>query len=151
MAKYDRLGPPGMNQNSWAMFVLVTMIGAALYSLICFTHYSLYTSTTYQMGQIIEIRRPWEFEDILVKAMPPYPIFAVSMLGFVISNYVYYYQESKSIYTMRRVRSRWELHRRSWTLPVLGAAGYLVLGAVMGLLGWVIYVCTEPKSPLFVK
>lgn len=53
---------------------------------------------------------------------------------------------SKSIYTMRRLPNRWELHRRCFTVPALAAVGYLLLAVILWGVDFSIYWnCTPPS------
>ncbi len=59
------------------------------------------------------------FEELLSGS---FIVMAIAAVGFVLAMavfYLYHYQGSRGIYTMRRLPSRWELWRRCVTLPVL--------------------------------
>lgn len=55
---------------------------------------------------------------------------------------------SKSIYTMRRLPNRWELHRRCFTVPALAAVGFLLLAVALWGLNFAIYWNYTPPSYL---
>lgn len=66
----------------------------------------------------------------------------------VFSNYRSHYMDSRSIYTMRRLPNRWELHRRCWTVPILAAlAGAVLMGLLAGLYYWM-YLALTPDGCL---
>lgn len=55
---------------------------------------------------------------------------------------------SKSIYTMRRLPNRWELHRRCITIPALAAVGFLLLAVALWGIDFAIYWNYTPPSCL---
>lgn len=57
--------------------------------------------------------------------------FLVMMAFQVWRYYARHTQGSMSIYTMRRLPDRWELHRRCWTQPILSALAELTLFAAL--------------------
>ena len=61
-------------------------------------------------------------------------------------NYRYFWQGSKSIYVMRRLKSRWEMHKRCWTLPLIGAAVMLLTAVVVYWLYCGIYFWCAPEG-----
>lgn len=64
-----------------------------------------------------------------------FTMFYLVMLGVLVYHYIYYYQGSKSIYLMRRLPDKWEMHRRSITLPF----AMLVIGALTQMALWMLY------------
>jgi len=66
------------------------------------------------------------------------------MLIFVPYYYYYHYQGSHSIYLMRRLPSRWELHIRCWSLPLMSGAAFLLAGFVLLLFCFFIYMVVTP-------
>lgn len=91
-----------------------------------------------------------DFAEIFVRFPIGFLILAVCMLGFVTYHYIYYYRGSKSIYLMRRLPNRFEIHRRAWTYPfcvmLLCALCIVVLfWLYFGLYLWITpNVCLEP-------
>ena len=65
---------------------------------------------------------------------------------FVIYHYSYHFKGSKSIYLMRRLPDRWELHRRCLTLPIAMAVFFLLMGFVMLLLFFWAYFAAVPAQ-----
>ena len=70
--------------------------------------------------------------------------FFVLMLMQVWRHYSYHTQDAMSIYTMRRLPDRWELHRRCWTAPVLACLKELALFAALTALCAVIWWFATP-------
>lgn len=66
----------------------------------------------------------------------------------VVQFYLGHYRESMSIYTMRRLPDRWELHRRCWTVPVLAAVSLWVMTAALAGVYYMIYLGLTPQGCL---
>ncbi len=75
-------------------------------------------------------------------------VFLLMMALQVLRHYRYHSQDSMSIYLMRRLPDRWELHRRCWTVPVLACLAELVLMAGMIFLCWLYYRFATPAPCL---
>ena len=73
---------------------------------------------------------------------------ALAMLALAAWHYATHFRGSRSIYTMRRLPSRWELHRRCLTLPALGAAAYLLEAAALWGLDFLLYALATPAQCL---
>ena len=66
------------------------------------------------------------------------------MMGIqVLRYYRSFTQGAMSVYTMRRLPDRWELHRRCWTQPLLSALAEILFFAVLTGLCWLLWwFCT---------
>lgn len=129
----ERLAPPGSNYMQQIFFLIGTPLLSIWYSFGYFVQYSqaYYSIFDRRTGaRISPDPMPFFWELLCLDA---FPIFCVSWIAFVIASYLYFFQESKSIYTMRRLRSPFELHLRCWALPVLGV---LILGLCYHLCYW---------------
>lgn len=73
---------------------------------------------------------------------------AIAMVGLAAWHYALHFRGSKSIYTMRRLPQRWELHQRCLTVPALAAAGYLLEAALLLGLDYLIYRLATPAQAL---
>jgi len=87
------------------------------------------------MPDFVEIfgRSHWGFLVVIVVAL--------ALIGV---HYAYHYQGSKSIYTMRRLPSRWELHRRCLTLPLVAIAIYLIMAFAILFIFYTAYMNITP-------
>lgn len=74
--------------------------------------------------------------------------FLVYLAAQVVRNYRSHYTGSMSIYTMRRLPDKWELHRRCWTVPVLAALGALAMMAVLAGVYYWMYLMLTPDGHL---
>lgn len=89
-----------------------------------------------------------DFITLVEKSFFGFPAVMAAALFFVLYHYAFHYQGSKSIYLMRRLPNRWELHRRCWTLPVAAIALFALSAAVMFLLYFAIYLLATPGGCL---
>lgn len=75
--------------------------------------------------------------------------FAAILLGCVgvaVFFYLYHRQGSMSIYTMRRLPDRWDLHRRCLTLPLAAAVLAVTLAALLLALYYAFYLWLVPPA-----
>lgn len=110
-------------------------VGASLFSLLYYVpRYadalsSLYRGNGAERTLISGAVMP-DFVEILGRGLLSFQILCACMIFFAGRHYFYHFRESKSIYTMRRLPNRWELHRRCLTLPAAG----LIISAAMAML-----------------
>lgn len=81
-------------------------------------------------------------------AMHFFLVLALCMPVFALIHYLYHRQGSKSIYLMRRLPNRWELHRRCLTLPLAGLALCALTALVLLLAFLAVYLNATPKQCL---
>ena len=89
-----------------------------------------------------------DFIDLVEHAFLGFFIAMLLALAFAFYHYAFHYQGSKSIYLMRRLPNRFELHRRCWTVPVAAA---LIIAAAMVLtflFYFAIYLLATPEGCL---
>lgn len=70
-----------------------------------------------------------------------FSLLALGLLAFVPMHYSYYFRESKSIYTMRRLGRPLELHIRAWFLPLRLSISTLILRAIVIAALFCYYLC----------
>ena len=85
-----------------------------------------------------------DFVEIFDRSYWGFLVVIIVALALIGVHYAYHYQESKSIYTMRRLPSRWELHRRCLTLPLVAIAIYLIMAFVILLIFYTAYMKITP-------
>ena len=76
-------------------------------------------------------------------------LFGAVLIGCVLTAvmyYLYHRQDSMSIYTMRRLPSRWELHIRCLTVPVVTALLAIVLAILLMALYYAFYCWLVPAE-----
>jgi len=65
-----------------------------------------------------------------------------------VSHYAYYHNGSKSIYLMRRLPNRFELHRQCLLMPLIYALVFVLAAAAMLLICYAIYMGLTPEACL---
>ncbi len=73
---------------------------------------------------------------------------ACFMLGYIIYHYAYYRQGSMSLYLMKRLPKRSELHRRAFTVPCLAVLATFGIALAAILFYYIIYFLATPKACL---
>ena len=145
----SKYAPPGLDRKSENIFFSVGMALAFLYSTTFVVRYvkerkKLYWICEKGLELIADVKMP-EFSILLGDALIGFLLVAIGMLAFGVYHYLYHCQDAKSIYLMRRLPNKWELHRRCLTIPVTavmccGLTALLLLGVYYG-----IYVYFTPK------
>lgn len=82
----------------------------------------------------------WSFAGFL--------LLAAAMAVLAVWHWLYHYQDSRSIYLMRRLRNRRELWRRCLAMPALGAAASLLAAGLLLLMDYGIYRIATPEACL---
>lgn len=88
------------------------------------------------------------FSSMLSLFYGVYFLLIMFILGYVIYNYADYRRGSKSIYTMKRLPSRFERHRRALTVPLISVAATVAIAIIAVFLFFIIYVLATPKTCL---
>lgn len=152
--------PPGVNPTRQGGLLGLALLAAAGYSVGAFL---------WHLQQTLEQveHTPWGTADPFLQVVGRvpkgdstvsfllcYPVFFLFLLVFAAAlvtigrNYARFWQGSKSIYLMRRLPDRWELHRQCLTLPLLSIlAGLLLVGLLLPLFFWV-YTAAIPDQCL---
>ena len=86
-----------------------------------------------------------DFVQLLDRSLWGFGAAALCMLLLIPAHYAYHRTGSQSIYLMRRLPSRWELHRRCLTLPLLGAAICLAAALILLLVYFAVYQLVTPE------
>ena len=73
---------------------------------------------------------------------------ALFLLGYVIYHYSYFRQESMSIYLMKRLPDKQELHKRALAVPVLAVLATIGVALAAVLFYFIIYILATPKACL---
>lgn len=86
------------------------------------------------------------FTEIFGEALLGFKVVVALMIAAAVMHYAYHFAESRSIYTMRRLPSVWELHRRCLTLPICGIIISLMTAFAILLICYGFYVGLTPKE-----
>lgn len=88
-----------------------------------------------------------DFAVLIRPLLAACPLLAVIyFVLFTAMHYAYHYGATKSVYTMRRLPDRFELHRRCLTLPLAFALGILAFGFLLLLINYWVYMRFTPAE-----
>lgn len=88
------------------------------------------------------------FDSIVKFTMLLFLLMAIVMLCFSIEHYVYYHRESKSIYVMHRLSSKWTIWKQCLTVPLIYAGIILLIAVVYYVLFLLAYFHFAPEGCL---
>lgn len=146
----DEFAPPGIGTDKELRGLIGGLMGAWVLSLRFFKNYREARALLYhiQNGKrvLIEGAVVTDFSVVLGDSLICFKVFCVFLLGVVLWHYLYYRQGSKSIYVMKRLPNRWEIHKRAWTLPLLAIVVTLAAAFVVLLLYYWIYMVATPEQ-----
>ena len=144
--------PPGMEPAEEQRFVKIGLVLSGLISFLDMIVYFTELSNLYQYRagrRVLDVTREMsDFAEIFQRFPIGFAILAVCMLGFVVYHYVYYYRGSKSIYLMRRLPDRWEIHRRAWSYPLCVTLVCILCVVVLFWLYFGLYLWITPNECL---
>ena len=144
----SRHAPMGARVDSQFVTFCVLAGFAMGYSLLYFLRFSNYLDWLYERRGAVKVLMEGvfmvDFIVVLEDALTWFWGAAVCCLLAIPFNYAHHYKDTKSIYTMRRLPKRWELHRRCLTLPVAGAVILLILSFLMLVLYFWHYMAVVP-------
>ena len=89
-----------------------------------------------------------EFTELTEYSFAGFAIAALCMLGYIFIHYRYHWQDSMSIYLMKRLPDKMELHRRCLTLPLMASAATLLMAAALAAASFAVYMLATPESAL---
>lgn len=141
--------PPGMHmRGEFAFFIIGTLL-AFLYALGYLVRFADAKDALYRYPyggrKILDPSAVMpDFERVFDCAWAGFFIVALCMTGYILYHYLYFYQNTKSIYLMRRLEQRWELHRRCLTAPLIGIGLSLAFAALCFVFAYLIYRYATP-------
>ncbi len=89
-----------------------------------------------------------DFIDLVEYAFLGFFLAILLSLALGLYHYAYHYQDSKSIYLMRRLPKTFELHRRCWSVPVAAALAIAAVMILLFLLYFALYLAITPEGCL---
>ena len=89
-----------------------------------------------------------DFIDIFRGSLWGYLVLASTMLLLISLRYAYYHQNSKSIYLMKRLPDRFDMHRRCIIVPVIAAISCAAIAFLVLLLYFGHYMLFTPDACL---
>ena len=148
----SKMTPPGIDAKGQFSLFTACNILSILYSFsfifkYCMEYDNLFSNDgltrTLREGVMIK-----DFHVILGTSNVGFYLSAVFMLFYVIYYYSAYRNGSMSIYLMKRLPNPYELHLRAWTLPIITAVFCLVIGFLMTVLYFGLYLIATPSKCL---
>ena len=147
-----RWAPPGLDTSGerrvfrWGMFL------SLLVSFLFFPRYFFALNELYsgigQNRRLIPGAVMEPFGSVLDCVLCGFLVTALVMAGFLLRHYAYHWQGSRSIYLMRRLPDRWELHRRCLAQPLFFMALCVLAALALLLLYYILYVTLTPAECL---
>lgn len=147
-----RLAPPGMPYTAEVALFLIGLSIAFLYSWLFFARLvsaieGLYLSTPQGTVLNADAVMP-DFAELIRGALNGFLLLLPFTLLPALRHFLYFYQDSRSIYLMRRLPSRMELPRRCLSLTLAMMLLSLLTAALLLLLYFGIYFLATPKPCL---
>ena len=143
--------PPGMELNQEKRVFIIGMVMATIFSFLIFgIEFTDCLEKLYWKNgaerTVIPGAMMTNFVELFGESVLGFKIVAALMIAAAVMHYAYHTLESKSIYTMRRLPSVWELHRRCLTLPMCGVIISMVTAFVILLICYGFYVGLTPEE-----
>jgi len=143
-----KYAPPGQDIKQEKSFFVLGMCGAVIFSMGYLGRYARAWSRLYEWDDGTRIKLTGtmmpEFLSLLKNALVGFLILAVAMLGFIAYHYMYYYKDSKSIYLMKRLPDKLEIHRCCISIPLMAASASVVTAILMTFIYFLIYILFTP-------
>ena len=150
----ERSFPPGFSYRSEIKPCIIALVAGILINLIRFlTEYSSVRWSLYiRIGTdaiLDESRVMPDFAYVLGDRLNILLILAaLSLIIASAIHYAYYRTAGKSIYLMRRLPNRFELHRRCLLMPAIYALAFLLAAAALLLIYYAVYMNKTPQACL---
>lgn len=146
----DDFAPPGIGTDKELGRFILWLVVAWFFSFGFFKNYAEARALLYHVQGtrrvLIEGAVMTDFSVLLGDSLQCFGFLSILLLSVVIWHYLYYRQGSKSIYLMKRLPNRWEIHKRAWTLPLLAIAVTLMAAFLVLLFYFEIYMIATPKQ-----
>ncbi len=145
----SRLAPPGLALKPEKQLFGWGMALSALFSLQFFTRFADAREKLYWKNgpqrELMEGAVMEDFRALLGPSLAGFLVLAVCLAALIGVHYAYHYHGSRSIYLMRRLPHRRELHRRCLTLPLAGIVLCLAAAFLVLCLFYLVYMTFTPE------
>lgn len=150
MDHYGRFLPPGYSaRRMWIACALHLMV-FAVFQIVFLVRYKSALSNLNTWASMVnwsvERGRMPDLDSLTAGCLYWYPILASIMITITGTFYRYFYKESRSIWLMRRLPDRWELHIRCLTVPLAILLAGAVLCAVQLAIYRYVYITFTPPE-----
>lgn len=148
--------PPGVDiDNCFPWFKSGLIISSIVTLGFFFTYLSSYNSL-FGWSDGKKVENLWEkhgyymdgFWDIADFWFVGFLVVTVAMIAMVIYNYSYFRNGSQSIYVMKRLPEKSELHIRCLTLPLITITGCIVAALILLALYYLFYMLVTPDTAI---
>ena len=150
--KIKKIIPVGIKAETeiWIFFsaLAVGICRALLFFQAYFREYNRLFNIEYGKRVLIKGRMMLDFYEILEGTFNGFVIAIFGFICLIIFHYGYHYKDSKSIYTMKRLPNKYELHIRCFTFPVIGIITSIVISAILLVLFYLYYITKTPDECL---
>lgn len=150
LSKYS---PPAMDLKQEKRVFVWGMILSNIYSLLYY--FTNYTDALRELYEYIYGKRVLNFNatmpnfrSLLGNSFIGFGIVSAIMIGFIIYRYAYYRQGSMSIYLMKRLPQKYEIHKRALTLPIIVMILCLINAFILLMIYFAVYMLVTPKPCL---
>jgi hypothetical protein len=145
---FSRHAPPGLDLKPETRLFGWGLVLSALFSLQFFARFADAREKLYWKNgpwrELIEGAVMPDFAQLLGPSLAGFWVLAACLAALIVVHYAYHYHASRSIYLMRRLPSRWELHRRCLTLPLAGVVLCLAAAFVALVVFYLVYMTFTP-------
>lgn len=149
---FSRYAPLGMNLTAFKNILIWGGIAAVFWSFTFVARLMDSFSSLFRTIRGNKVLRDGaimpDFAELMKFALIGFLVIAVVMVVFIVYNYAYHRQGSKSIYLMRRLPNRLELHKRCITLPAAAVLLCIVAAFIMLCIYYWIYMSITPEECL---
>lgn len=145
--------PPGVNaENEWRWITAGYILGALFSNQILqryFNHYQDLFDIIDNKWYLIDGAKMVPFMWIIREGgLELFAWIPAAMILLASAHYLYHRYDTMSIYLMRRLPSRWELHRRCWSLPIAASVGSVLVALALVAVYYLIYILVTPAQCL---
>ena len=151
-SELSRWVPPGLNARQELQWIAAGLLLSTLWSLSFFLSLRSAWASLYREGlngrELIPDAQMADFADVMGRSLAGFGIMACCLLALAVWHYASHYQGGRSIYLMRRLPSRWELHRRCLALPLAAALVCGLTALTLLLVYFAAYLAVTPEECL---
>lgn len=148
----EKLLPVGVPLKKELAGIIIGVILAVIRSLSylgSYYNYYNYLFEHYDSRKIlVEGRLMADFYVIIDGCFEGFLVVIFLLIVLTVFHYAFHYIDSKSIYTMKRLSKKSELHKRCMTVPLISIALCLTLSAILLVLYYSHYITTTPTECL---
>jgi len=149
---FQRCVPPGFPVKTELRCIGLGILGSVLYSMGFLLRFFSARRELYarQLGNALlqPDRMMPDFVSLLDGTFDGFGVLLLALLFLLVYHYAYHYQGAKSIYLMRRLPKKGELHRRCLSLPLGGMGFSLLLAGALFFLYFFLYMELTPENAL---